>query len=86
MFLQVDEREFATILAALRYWQRTGFQTARTATLLPQDRNTMLPRTAAPLSRWTWTRSTNFASGSIANRHPVGSIGCRAGAGKRRLR
>lgn len=24
MFLQVDERELATILAALRYWQRDG--------------------------------------------------------------
>lgn len=24
MLLQVDEREFATILAALRYWQRDG--------------------------------------------------------------
>ena len=24
MFLQVIDREFATMLAALRYWQRTG--------------------------------------------------------------
>jgi hypothetical protein len=27
MFLQVDAREFATILAALRYWQRDGLAT-----------------------------------------------------------
>ena len=31
MFLQVDEREFATVLAALRYWQANNRQNAKRA-------------------------------------------------------
>ena len=71
MFLEVDNREFATILAALRYWQRNGtVHRRRGRPCYRQCRSTMLPRMAARMSRWTLTKSTNFASGSTANRRP----------------
>ncbi len=35
MFLEVDSREFATILAALRYWQRNGELDREEGTIIP---------------------------------------------------
>ena len=67
MFLQVDNRELATILAALRYYGTGVCLDARTATLLSPKKSGTWQRTAARWNRWTKTRSTNSASGSIAN-------------------
>ena len=55
MLLSVTPREFATILAALRYWQANDRSTASNA---EYD----IATTAANSSRWATTKSTPFAS------------------------
>ena len=56
MLLSVTSREFATILAALRYWQANDRNAATKAPSMT------LPATAANSSRWAMTKSTPFAS------------------------